>query len=103
MRAVPNSFRANGRAVPDAAVNVALEAPTGDRWVWGDADAPNRVEGDALDVCLVVTQRRHVDDTDLVVVGDTAREWMQIAQAFAGPPGAGRAPGQFRTPDSKAR
>ena len=55
-----------------------------------------RVEGSALDFCLVVTQRRHVDDTDLVVVGDMANEWMHIAQAFAGPPGAGRTPGQFR-------
>jgi hypothetical protein len=45
----------------------------------------------------VVTQRRHVDDTDLVVTGDMAREWMQIAQAFAGPPGAGRLPGQFKS------
>ena len=104
VRAVPNSFRANGRAVPDAGVYVALAAPDGDRWVWGDAAAPNRVEGDALDFCLVVTQRRHVDDTDLVVTGDVAREWMQIAQAFAGPPGAGRAPGQFRAAGpSKAR
>jgi uncharacterized protein (TIGR03084 family) len=96
VRAVPNSFRANGREVPDANVHVALDAPHGDRWVWGDADASNRVEGDALDFCLVVTQRRHVDDTDLVVTGAVAREWMQIAQAFAGPPGAGRTPGQFR-------
>jgi len=96
VRAVPNSFRANGRAVPDVGVYVALDSPQGDRWVWGDVDAENRVEGDALDFCLVVTQRRHVDDTDLVVTGEMAREWMQIAQAFAGPPGAGRQPGQFK-------
>ena len=96
VRAVPNSFRTNGRAIPDDPVHVALDAPGGDRWVWGDVDAANRVEGDALDFCLVVTQRRHVDDTDLVVSGDMAHEWMLIAQAFAGPPGAGRTPGQFR-------
>jgi uncharacterized protein (TIGR03084 family) len=99
VRAVPNSYRTNGLEIPDAAVYVALDSPAGDRWVWGEADAANRVEGDALDFCLVVTQRRHVDDTDLVVTGDMAREWMRIAQAFAGPPGAGREPGQFR-PDS---
>ena len=96
VRAVPNSFRTNGREIPDDPVYVALDAPGGDRWVWGDVDAANRVEGDALDFCLVVTQRRHVDDTDLVVSGDMAHEWMLIAQAFAGPPGAGRTPGQFR-------
>jgi uncharacterized protein (TIGR03084 family) len=102
VRAVPNSFRANGRDIPDVGVYVALDAPQGDRWVWGDAEDVNRVEGDALDFCLVVTQRRHVDDTDLIVVGDMATEWMHIAQAFAGPPGAGRTPGQFRAPGPKA-
>ena len=96
VRAVPNSFRTNGREIPTDDVYVALDAPDGDRWVWGDVDAANRVEGGALDFCLVVTQRRHVDDTDLVVSGAMAREWMLIAQAFAGPPGAGRVPGQFR-------
>jgi hypothetical protein len=40
----------------------------------------------------VVTQRRHLADTTLDVVGPAATEWMSIAQAFAGPPGPGRAP-----------
>ena len=44
---------------------------------------------------FVVTRRRHVADTDLVTEGEAAREWMEIAQAFAGPPGPGRRPGQF--------
>ena len=44
------------------------------------------MSGPAFDFCLVVTQRRHVDDTALSVVGDGARQWMEIAQAFAGPP-----------------
>ena len=44
---------------------------------------------------LAVTQRRHLDDLDLVVQGPVAEEWMSIAQAFAGPPGSGRRPGQF--------
>jgi hypothetical protein len=48
-----------------------------------------------MDFCLVVTQRRHPDDTDLAIEGPLAEEWMAIAQAFAGPPGKGRAPGQF--------
>jgi hypothetical protein len=53
------------------------------------------VRGPAADFCLVVTQRRHLDDTDLVCVGPVASEWMGIAQAFAGPPGPGRRAGQF--------
>jgi uncharacterized protein (TIGR03083 family) len=44
---------------------------------------------------LAVTQRRHLDDLGLRVTGPVAAEWMSIAQAFAGPPGPGRRPGQF--------
>jgi hypothetical protein len=39
-----------------------------------------------------VTQRRHVTDTDLVVSGPVAAQWISIAQAFAGAPGTGRPP-----------
>lgn len=72
-----------------------LTAPDGATWVWGPADAENRVTGTALDFCLLVTQRRHRADTDLVATGPVADEWLSIAQAFAGPPGTGRRPGQF--------
>jgi hypothetical protein len=48
------------------------------------------VRGSAVEFCLVVTQRRNVADTDLVVDGSDAKEWMSLAQAFAGPPGPGR-------------
>ena len=50
------------------------------------------IVGPALDFCLVTTQRRHVDDTGLVVDGDAARDWMEKAQLFAGPPSDGPAP-----------
>ena len=78
-----------------ATVFVALSAPDGSEWTWGPPDSRNRVSGPAVDFCLVVTQRRHLDDTALVVEGDVADQWMHIAQAFAGPVGAGRTPGQF--------
>ena len=80
---------------PEADVHVALAAPDGDQWTWGDPTAADRVEGSALDFCLVVTQRRHRDDTRLRIEGPLALDWMEIAQAFAGPPGEGRRPGQF--------
>ena len=51
--------------------------------------------GSAESFCLVVTQRRHPADTDLQTKGPLAEEWISIAQAFAGPPGEGRRPGQF--------
>ena len=51
--------------------------------------------GPALDFCLLVTQRRHLADTAVKADGPLAEEWLSIAQAFAGSPGAGREPGQF--------
>ncbi|MBC3189930.1 TIGR03084 family protein [Pseudonocardia sp. C8] len=87
------AFTLNGRPVPDTPVRVELDAPSGARWEWGPADAADRVTGPALDFCLTVTQRRHVSDTALQVTGPVATEWISIAQAFAGTPGPGRAPG----------
>jgi uncharacterized protein (TIGR03084 family) len=94
VRALPNSFITRGREVPLAAVGVALTAPSGEVWTWGPQDSADRVTGPAVDFCLVVTQRRHLSDTAVVTTGAVAGEWMSIAQAFAGAPGAGRAPGQ---------
>jgi uncharacterized protein (TIGR03084 family) len=94
VRARPNSYAANGRDVPPDPVEVRLVGPHGDAWSWNEG-AYDRVSGPALDFCLVVTQRRHLDDTQLVLEGPLAKEWMSIAQAFAGPPGSGREPGQF--------
>jgi uncharacterized protein (TIGR03084 family) len=96
VRARPFAYANNRRELPATDVRVELEAPDGDRWVWGDESAADLVTGTALDFCLVVTQRRHVTDTDLRVSGLLAEDWIGIAQAFAGPPGPGRRPGQFR-------
>lgn len=92
VRARPFSYAIRGHELPEVEVYVALDAPDGSQWTWGAADAGDRVTGDAEEFCLVVTQRRHLDDTSLVVEGTAATEWMAIAQAFAGPPGPGRTP-----------
>jgi uncharacterized protein (TIGR03084 family) len=89
------SFIHNGRGVPAAPVRVVLAGPDGETWSWGPSGALDLVTGPALDFCLAVTQRRHLDDLRLRVTGPVAAEWMSIAQAFAGPPGPGRRPGQF--------
>jgi len=96
VRALPWSFTVNGLAVPDDDIRIELRSPDRELWVWGPDDAPNLVRGNALDFCLVVTQRRHPDDVRLDVSGPVAGTWIAIAQAFAGPPGAGREAGQFR-------
>jgi uncharacterized protein (TIGR03084 family) len=92
VRARPFSYMVRGLDPPLAGVKVDLEAPGGDRWSWDEDVTADVVLGPALDFCLVVTQRRHLDDTRLVVEGPNAVEWMRIAQAFAGPPGPGRQP-----------
>ena len=79
-----------GLAPPAEEVCVRLTAPSGQTWEYGDAAAASSVTGSALDFCLLVTQRRHRDDTDLIASGDAAHEWLSLAQAFAGPPGPGR-------------
>lgn len=92
VRTRDHSFTTQGLAVPGAPFRVELTAPSGRRWEWGPQDAAERVTGTALDFCLLVTQRRHRDDLGLSAVGPAADRWLSIAQAFAGPPGAGRAP-----------
>ncbi len=96
VRARPFSYLVRDRQVPTGRVDVLLSAPSGEEWSWevgtDDGTPPGSIAGTALDFCLVVTQRRHCDDTALVVVGGAAVEWMSIAQAFAGPPGPGRPP-----------
>ena len=89
-RAIPYAFGAHQLPVPDHPVRVDLDGCR-----FGPDDATNVVRGSLLDFCLVVTQRRHPADSDLTAIGPVARAWLPIAQAFAGPPGAGRRPGQF--------
>lgn len=86
------SYAVRGATQPDGEVRVELTAPSGETWVWGPDDAVDSITGPAVDFCLVVTQRRHVDDTELVVDGDIARDWMTKAQAFAGAPTTGPTP-----------
>lgn len=95
VRARPFSYAVNGREMPDSEIRVELTGPGGDVWEWGPSESADRVAGSALDFCLVVTQRRHPADVTLDVTGDAATEWIGIAQAFAGPAGQGRRPGQF--------
>jgi uncharacterized protein (TIGR03084 family) len=95
VRALPWSFAVHGRPRPAVAVRVELTLPGGAPWTAGPEDAADVVRGTALDFCLVVTQRRHPADVSLAVSGPVAEEWISIAQAFAGPPGTGRRPGQF--------
>ena len=92
------AFTVHGLTPPQDAFAVRLTAPDGSIWSWGPADAAQGIEGTALDFCLLATQRRHRLDTGLVASGPDADRWLDIAQAFAGPPGAGREPTGARGP-----
>ncbi|MFJ5925859.1 TIGR03084 family metal-binding protein [Kitasatospora sp. NPDC092948] len=92
VRTVGFAFAAHGRPAPAAPIRFELRSPAGELWTWGEEGAADRVSGPALDFCLLVTQRRHPDDLALTAEGDTARAWLPLAQAFAGPPGEGRRP-----------
>jgi uncharacterized protein (TIGR03084 family) len=80
------SYAIKGLEAPDVPIFVALTSPSGEEWTWGEASAADRVTGTALDFCLVVTQRRVADEVPLKAEGAAAKEWLSIAQAFAGGP-----------------
>lgn len=90
------SYVVRGMEAPEGDVGVVLERPAGGTWMWGPSGGPDRIEGPAEDFCLVVTQRRHVADTALIVTGSAAADWMAHAQAFAGGPTEGPAPRRSR-------
>jgi uncharacterized protein (TIGR03084 family) len=103
IRALAYCFSSRGLTVPRQPVYVELSGPdaagqAAPAWTWGPPDAVNRVAGDALDFCLVVTQRRNVADTGLTVTGDVAAAWIAIAQAFAGRPTDPRPPARSGPP-----
>jgi enediyne biosynthesis protein E11 len=89
------AYQSRGLEPPVQEFRVELTAPSGELWAFGPADAPQRVTGPAADFCLLVTRRRHRDDLALSAEGDDADQWLDFAQAYAGPPSSGRAPGQF--------
>ena len=84
------AFAVHGLPAPAEPFLVELTAPDGGTWSWGPADASQRVSGSAEDFCMLVTQRRPRTELDVTADGGDARRWLTIAQAFAGPPGAGR-------------
>jgi len=88
-------YLSRGITPPDVQFRFEITAPSGELWAYGPADSPQKISGPAADFCLLVTRRRHRDDLDLTAVGAEADHWLDIAQAYRGPAGEGRRPGQF--------
>lgn len=88
-------YQSRGLTPPDTQLRFELTAPSGDTWEFGPHNADQRITGPAADLCLLVTRRRHRDDLALTATGAHAEHWLDIAQAYRGPAGEGRSPGQF--------
>ena len=87
------TYQCRGLTPPEDKPFVRLTAPSGEVWTWHDEDDQNYIAGSAEGFCQTVTQVRNIADTDLIVVGDVASEWMSMAQCFAGPPETPPSPG----------
>ncbi|MFL6160092.1 MAG: TIGR03084 family metal-binding protein [Marmoricola sp.] len=85
------SFGVHELTPPTEDFRIDLVAPSGEVWSWGPEDAAQTLTGPAYDFCLLVTQRANRADLALVANGTDADRWLDIAQAFAGPSGKGRA------------
>jgi uncharacterized protein (TIGR03084 family) len=86
-------YLAHGLTPPTEEFRVELTGPSGVAWNFGPAEATQRVTGPAVDFALLVSRRRHRDDLALTAEGGEADRWLDIAQAYRGPAGAGRRPG----------
>ena len=86
-------YHAHGLTPPAEEFRVELTGPSGVVWNFGPEDATQRVSGPAVHFALLVSRRRHRDDLALTAQGEEADRWLDIAQAYRGPAGAGRRPG----------
>ena len=84
------AYRTRGLEPNPEPLRVELVLPSGAPWTRGEADADAVIRGSAGGFCRVVTQRIHYRDAALEWAGAAAEEFLQVAQAFAGPPGGGR-------------
>lgn len=84
------AYLLNDQTPPGEEFRIELTGPGRELWTWGPEDAAQRVTGSAYDFCRVAVQRLHRDDADVKAEGPDADGWLDIIQAFAGPPGPGR-------------
>ena len=88
-------YQSRGLTPPEEQFRFEITAPSGELWAFGPQDAAQKIARPAVDFCLLVTRRRHRDDLAVTAIGADADRWLDIAQAYRGPAGPGRTPGQF--------
>ncbi|GBQ03520.1 TIGR03084 family protein [Streptomyces spongiicola] len=91
-------YLSRGLTPPEEPFRFEFTTPAGEVLAFGPEDAAQKITGPVHDFCLLVTRRRHRDDLALTAAGDEADRWLDIAQAYRGPAGEGRTPGQFADP-----
>ena len=87
------TYKSRDEPIPEPMPYITLNAPSGEIWVFGEESETDKISGSAEAFCQTVTQTRNVADTDLMVTGAIANDWMSKAQCFAGPPETPPAPG----------
>ncbi|MGI5186192.1 TIGR03084 family metal-binding protein [Dactylosporangium sp. CA-152071] len=95
-------YQANDLTPPAEQFRFQVTAPSGAQWTFGPTDATQSITGPAVDLCLLAVRRRHHSDLGLVADGADAHAWLELAQAYRGPAGKGRAAGQFAKSTSDA-
>ena len=78
------SFTVNNLDIPEEIPYLKLISPSGKLWEFHNQSKLNYIEGLAEEFCQVVTQVRNIQDVNLKVHGNISKEWMSIAQCFAG-------------------
>ena len=73
-------------SIPEKMPKLSLLSPSNELWEWNEDNEEDMISGSATEFSQVVTQVRNINDTSLKVSGKIAKEWMSIAQCFAGPP-----------------
>lgn len=91
-RTIPFGYQARNLDPPRGDFLFAVSLPSGAVVQAGTTGATNIVCGDAVDLVLLATRRRHLDDLELHGIGPEAWEYLDVAQAYRGPAGAGRPP-----------
>ena len=88
LQALPNAFTTHRRPVPTEPVRVDIAFPSGARLALGPADAENTVVGSGFELALLVTNDALRPTRRCRRPAPSPVKWLEVAQAFAGPPGA---------------
>jgi len=81
-RTLPYGFELAGEQPQP--VYAELTAPGGERWTFGDADAPSRIVGTAGHFCRVGAQRLAPEKSDLVASGPYGDAALKVLRNYAG-------------------